>query len=137
VKQAVHEADAVATSLLAYTEARTAFARSRREGKFTPQVYRRIVGAFEKDWNRYVAVEITDELVKAAFYWRKVERFLATMRCILHRLSVYKSESLWKNLLWRLIDSLPLQRTLKGFLVKRKSRFHLLRNILSSSSLMA
>ena len=39
VKQAVHQADAVATSLLAYTEARAAFARSRREGnsllKFT------------------------------------------------------------------------------------------------------
>jgi len=24
------------------------------------------VGAFEEDWDRYVAVEITDELVKAA-----------------------------------------------------------------------
>jgi len=39
VKQAVHQADAVATSLLAYTGARAAFARSRREGnsllKFT------------------------------------------------------------------------------------------------------
>jgi predicted nucleic acid-binding protein len=66
VKNAVGQADAVATSLLAYAEARAAFARSRREGRFAPQVYRRIVGAFEEDWNRYVAVEVTDALVKAA-----------------------------------------------------------------------
>ena len=66
VKNAVGQADAVATSLLAYAEARAAFARSRREGRFTPQVYRRIVGAFEEDWNRYVAVEVTDALVKTA-----------------------------------------------------------------------
>ncbi len=66
VKNAVGQADAVATSLLAYTEARAAFARSRREGRFTPQVYRRIVGAFEEDWSRYVAVEVTDALVKVA-----------------------------------------------------------------------
>ncbi len=52
VKNAVEQADAVATSLVAYTEARAAFARCRREGRFAPQVYRRIVGAFEEDWSR-------------------------------------------------------------------------------------
>ena len=66
VQHAVGQADAVATSLLAYTEARAAFARSRRERRFTSQVYIRIVGAFEEDWNRYVVVEVTDGLVKAA-----------------------------------------------------------------------
>jgi predicted nucleic acid-binding protein len=66
VKKSVGQADAVATSLLAYAEARAAFARASREGKFAPQVYRRIIGAFEEDWNRYVAVEVTDILVKAA-----------------------------------------------------------------------
>jgi len=54
VQHAVGQADAVATSLLAYTEARAAFARFRRERLFTSQVYSRIVGAFEEDWNRYV-----------------------------------------------------------------------------------
>ena len=66
VQHAVRQADAVATSLLAYTEARAAFARSRRERRFTSQVYSRIVSAFEEDWNRYVVIEVTDALVKAA-----------------------------------------------------------------------
>ncbi|HET7057617.1 MAG TPA: type II toxin-antitoxin system VapC family toxin [Nitrospiraceae bacterium] len=66
VKDAVGHADAVATSLLAYTETRAAFARSRREGRVSSQVHSRIVGAFEEDWSRYVAVEVTDALVKAA-----------------------------------------------------------------------
>ena len=60
VQHAVRQADAVATSLLAYTEARAAFARSRRERRFTSQVYSRIVSAFEEDWNRYVVIEVTD-----------------------------------------------------------------------------
>ena len=66
VKDAVGQSDAVATSLLAYTEARAAFARSRREGKLGPQAYRMIIGAFDEDWSRYVAVEVTDGLAKAA-----------------------------------------------------------------------
>ena len=66
VQHAVRQADAVATSLLAYAEARAAFARSRRERSFTSQVYSRIVSAFEEDWNRYVVIEVTDALVKAA-----------------------------------------------------------------------
>ncbi|MBA3753998.1 MAG: type II toxin-antitoxin system VapC family toxin [Nitrospira sp.] len=66
VKNVVRQADAVATSLLAYTEARAAFARCRWKGRFAPQVYRRIVGAFEEDWSRYVAIEVSDALVKAA-----------------------------------------------------------------------
>jgi uncharacterized protein len=66
VNNAVGQADAVATSLLAYTEARAAFARSHRERKFGPQAYHRIISAFDEDWSRYVAVEVTDTLVKAA-----------------------------------------------------------------------
>ena len=63
---AVDEAEAVATSLLAYVEARAAFARARREARLSAQAYRHIVDAFVEDWSRYVAVEVTDRLVKEA-----------------------------------------------------------------------
>lgn len=63
---AVDEAEAVATSLLAYTEAMAAFARARREVRLSPQEYRRVVDAFEEDWSRYITVEVTDQLVKTA-----------------------------------------------------------------------
>ena len=63
---AVDEAEAVATSLLAYTEAIAVFARARREVRLSPQEYRRVVDAFEEDWSRYITVEVTDRLVKTA-----------------------------------------------------------------------
>jgi predicted nucleic acid-binding protein len=63
---AVDEAEAVATSLLAYAEARAAFARARREARLSAQAYRHIVDAFVEDWPRYIAVEVTDRLVKDA-----------------------------------------------------------------------
>ena len=43
-------AEAVATSLIAYTESRAAFARARREARLSAQTYRRIVGDFVDDW---------------------------------------------------------------------------------------
>jgi uncharacterized protein len=63
---AVAEAEAVATSLLAYAESRAAFARARREIRLSGQIYRRIVEAFVEDWPRYISVEVTDRLVKDA-----------------------------------------------------------------------
>ena len=66
VTAAVDEAEAVATSLIAYIEARAAFARARREARLSAQAYRHIVDAFVEDWPRYVAVEVTDRLVKEA-----------------------------------------------------------------------
>ena len=66
VSAAVDEAEAVATSLLAYAEARAAFARARREARFSPHAYRHIVEAFEEDWPRYITVEVTDLIVKNA-----------------------------------------------------------------------
>ncbi|NGZ96478.1 MAG: VapC toxin family PIN domain ribonuclease [Nitrospira sp. WS110] len=63
---AVDEAEAVATSLLAYAEAMAAFARVRREARLSPQGYRHVVDAFEEDWSRYITVEVTDRLVKTA-----------------------------------------------------------------------
>ncbi len=63
---AVAESEAVATSLIAYTEARASFARARREARLPIQIYRRIVEAFSEDWPRYIAVAVTDRLVKDA-----------------------------------------------------------------------
>lgn len=63
---AVDEAEAVATSLLAYVESRAAFARARREARLSAQAYRHVVEAFVEDWTRYIAVEVTDRLVKDA-----------------------------------------------------------------------
>jgi predicted nucleic acid-binding protein len=63
---ALDEAEAVATSLLAYAEARAAFARARREARFSSHAYRHIVDAFEEDWSRYIAVEVADQFVKNA-----------------------------------------------------------------------
>jgi predicted nucleic acid-binding protein len=63
---AVNGAEAIATSLLAYTEARAAFARARREARLSAQAYRHVVEAFVEDWPRYITVEVTDRLVKDA-----------------------------------------------------------------------
>lgn len=63
---AVNEAEAVATSLLAYTEARATFARARREARLSAQGYRHMVEAFVDDWPRYITVEVMGRLVKDA-----------------------------------------------------------------------
>lgn len=63
---AVEEAEAIATSLLAYAEARAAFARARREARLSAHAYRQCVEAFAEDWTRYITVEVTDRLVKEA-----------------------------------------------------------------------
>lgn len=62
----VAEAEAVATSLLAYAESRAAFARARREARLSAQLYRHIVEAFVEDWPRYISVEVSDLIVKDA-----------------------------------------------------------------------
>jgi predicted nucleic acid-binding protein len=63
---AVEEVEAMATSLFAYAETRAAFARARREARLSASGYRHIVDAFVEDWTRYVTVEVTDRIVKAA-----------------------------------------------------------------------
>jgi predicted nucleic acid-binding protein len=63
---AVADAEAVATSLVAYVESRAAFARARREARLSAQIYRRIEKTFATDWPRYISIEVTDLLVKDA-----------------------------------------------------------------------
>jgi len=54
------------TSLVAYAEARAAFARRFREKAFTSHEYRDLISFFEEDWGNYVIVSVTEELVHLA-----------------------------------------------------------------------
>ena len=64
VKRLVDAAEVVATSRIAYAEARAAFARKRRERGVTPTDYRTLVQDFDHDWESYFVVDVSDALVK-------------------------------------------------------------------------
>ncbi len=66
VKRAVASADRVATSRVAYAEARAAFARRARERRIAAKRLRRIVAALDRDLATYVLVEVTASVVSAA-----------------------------------------------------------------------
>lgn len=66
VREAVADAETVATSIIAYVEARAAFARCRRERRFSPGDYRRTIQDFNADWEHCLLLEITDSLIREA-----------------------------------------------------------------------
>lgn len=66
VEQAVEEAEAVATSVVAYAEARAAFARKLREGVFSPENRDEAVEALDEDWGTFEKPEVTGDLVLEA-----------------------------------------------------------------------
>lgn len=66
VRAAVDEASLLATSRLAFVEARAGLARRRRAGDLTSAEHRRLVEEFGADWERYVKIEITEPLVAEA-----------------------------------------------------------------------
>ena len=53
----------VATSKVAYPEARAALARGLREDLLAKKDYRLVVAALQHDWTRYLALEVSDSLV--------------------------------------------------------------------------
>lgn len=57
---------AVATSLVAYAEARSAFARRFREKAFTRDEYKGLIVALDQDWNRVISLAVTEDLVFTA-----------------------------------------------------------------------
>jgi predicted nucleic acid-binding protein len=59
----VRSSKVTATSIVAYAEARAAFARRFREKAFTAREYRRLISSFNKDWDYYLVVGATKELV--------------------------------------------------------------------------
>jgi uncharacterized protein len=65
-KQLVGAMEVIATSRLAYVEARAAFARKRRERGVGPKDYRNILQNFDNDWESYFVVDISEALVKMA-----------------------------------------------------------------------
>jgi predicted nucleic acid-binding protein len=62
----LEQATLVATSQVAYPEARAAFARRRREGVLRPRDFTTSKRAFEADWPSYAAVEATPALCHEA-----------------------------------------------------------------------
>ncbi len=62
----VSSAEAVATSIVAYAEARAAFARKCREKGITADALRRIKIDLDNDWERVFVIRLTDGLVRSA-----------------------------------------------------------------------
>ena len=56
----VESSEVTATSLVAYAEARAAFARRFREKAFTPDEYNRLKEFFDEDWSRYLILSVTN-----------------------------------------------------------------------------
>ncbi len=66
VRQIVKDARFVATSRIAYAEARAAFARKFREHGLTAKAYREILQYLDQDWESYFVIDISDSLIKLA-----------------------------------------------------------------------
>lgn len=88
------EARVVATSAIAYVEARAAFARRQREGCFSKAVLSRITRDLDRDWERYMLVRVTDPVIRRAATIAEVRKLraydalhLASARTVNDRLS--------------------------------------------------
>jgi predicted nucleic acid-binding protein len=66
VRRLVGEAQAVATSVVAYAEARAAFARLRRERPASGKRHRERVTQLDRDWEQYAVVELTRAVARSA-----------------------------------------------------------------------
>lgn len=66
VRRQVERATVVATSMVAYPEARAALARRRRERALSPAAFTAAKRTFEADWPKYLAVQVTEGLCKDA-----------------------------------------------------------------------
>ena len=66
VRKLVEAAIVVATSTVAYTETRAALARRHRERAFRPAAFASAKKAFEGDWPKFLAVDVTSSLCREA-----------------------------------------------------------------------
>jgi hypothetical protein len=66
VNEIASRADALATSVVAYAEARASFARLLREGLTTARKHGERMPKLSKDWERYVRVELTPALARSS-----------------------------------------------------------------------
>ncbi|MEW5900716.1 MAG: type II toxin-antitoxin system VapC family toxin [Acidobacteriota bacterium] len=62
----VREAEAVATSIVAYVEARAAFARKFRDRGISEKDYQTVKKAFLSDWENVFVIRLTDAVAKSA-----------------------------------------------------------------------
>jgi uncharacterized protein len=60
------KAEGLATSRIAYAEARAAFARKRREQGLSRADYRSVVDDLDEDWGDYFIVDVSEGVVRAA-----------------------------------------------------------------------
>jgi len=66
VRSLVAKADVVATSAIAYPETRAALARRRRERALSAAAFTSAKRAFEDDWSKYLALDVTVTLCARA-----------------------------------------------------------------------
>lgn len=66
VQRLVSDATVVATSQIAYPETRAALVRRRREGALATSAFAIAKRAFDTDWTKYLAVEVTASLCREA-----------------------------------------------------------------------
>ena len=66
ITEIVHKATVISTSKVAYAEARSAFARKQRDDGFSAKVLRKIVEDFNREWESYFLIEVTDGLIRSA-----------------------------------------------------------------------
>ena len=56
----VASGELLATSIVAYAEARAGLARTWREGDFTGSEYRNAVSDLERDWSRFILIRVSE-----------------------------------------------------------------------------
>ncbi len=66
VKHHLEAVEVAATSVVAYAEARAAFARRLREGAVTPARHRARLTQLNQDWPRYAQIELSPALIRQA-----------------------------------------------------------------------
>lgn len=66
VERAVEEAGRIATSAVAYAEARAALARKLREGVFSGEEHREAVAALDEDWRTLEVLSVTENVARFA-----------------------------------------------------------------------
>lgn len=66
VRSAVAQAELIATSAIAYVEARAAFARRRWEGGLSAGGHLSLTRDLERDWSRYLTIEVAVPVIRDA-----------------------------------------------------------------------
>jgi predicted nucleic acid-binding protein len=66
VERMVYTADRVCSSRIGYAEVRAALAAAWRAGRLAEQPYRDLVGAFNRDWRRYIKVSPSEGIIRLA-----------------------------------------------------------------------